>query len=133
MNDAQEIRERFEHQLAGVIDAGACPSQPTTVIDLTPMGTGGEAVVVRAGPRRLAALGLSLRACQAASETIRRVDINNLIQTVLIYALPVLFAITMHEAAHGYVARALGRQHGLHDGPRHAQPDQAHRPDRHHR
>jgi Zn-dependent protease len=36
------------------------------------------------------------------------VDINNLIQTVLIYALPVLFAITVHEAAHGYVARSLG-------------------------
>jgi Zn-dependent protease len=36
------------------------------------------------------------------------VDINNLIQTVLIYALPVLFAITIHEAAHGYVARYLG-------------------------
>jgi Zn-dependent protease len=35
-------------------------------------------------------------------------DFNNLIQTVLIYALPVLFAITIHEAAHGYVARALG-------------------------
>lgn len=33
---------------------------------------------------------------------------NELIQTVLIYALPVLFAITVHEAAHGYVARALG-------------------------
>jgi Zn-dependent protease len=36
------------------------------------------------------------------------VDINNLVQTVLIYALPVLFAITIHEAAHGYVARSLG-------------------------
>src|SRR5665647_3002144 len=35
LNDAQEIRDRFEHQVAGVIDAGACPSQPTTVIDLT--------------------------------------------------------------------------------------------------
>ena len=35
-------------------------------------------------------------------------DFSNLIQTVLIYALPVLFAITVHEAAHGYVARALG-------------------------
>ena len=33
---------------------------------------------------------------------------SNLIQTVLIYALPVLFAITIHEAAHGYVARYLG-------------------------
>ena len=33
---------------------------------------------------------------------------TNLIQTVLIYALPVLFAITIHEAAHGYVARWFG-------------------------
>jgi Zn-dependent protease len=38
----------------------------------------------------------------------RPVNTNNLVQTVLIYALPVLFAITIHEAAHGYVARALG-------------------------
>jgi tRNA A37 threonylcarbamoyladenosine synthetase subunit TsaC/SUA5/YrdC len=58
MNDAQEIRERYEHQIAGVLDAGACPSQPTTVIDLTPMGTGGEAVVVREGRGSVAALGL---------------------------------------------------------------------------
>jgi Zn-dependent protease len=36
------------------------------------------------------------------------VDISNLVQTVLIYALPVIFAITIHEAAHGYVARYLG-------------------------
>jgi Zn-dependent protease len=36
------------------------------------------------------------------------VDISNLIQTVLIYALPVVFAITVHEAAHGYVARHFG-------------------------
>ena len=35
-------------------------------------------------------------------------DISNLIQTVLIYALPVIFAITVHEAAHGYVARYFG-------------------------
>ena len=35
-------------------------------------------------------------------------DIPNLIQTVAIYALPVLFAITIHEAAHGYVARYFG-------------------------
>lgn len=31
-----------------------------------------------------------------------------LVQTVLIYALPVLFAITAHEAAHGYAARYFG-------------------------
>lgn len=35
-------------------------------------------------------------------------DIANLIQTVALYALPVLFAITLHEAAHGYVARHFG-------------------------
>ena len=35
-------------------------------------------------------------------------DIANIIQTVAIYALPVLFAITVHEAAHGYVARYFG-------------------------
>ena len=35
-------------------------------------------------------------------------DIAQLIQTVLIYALPVLFAITVHEAAHGYAARHFG-------------------------
>lgn len=35
-------------------------------------------------------------------------DTANLIQTVLIYALPVLFAITVHEAAHGYAARYFG-------------------------
>lgn len=31
-----------------------------------------------------------------------------LIQTVLIYALPVIFAITLHEAAHGFAAQRLG-------------------------
>ncbi len=35
-------------------------------------------------------------------------DFANLIQTVAIYALPVLFAITIHEAAHGYAARHFG-------------------------
>jgi len=58
MNDAQAIRERFEKQIAAVIDAGACPSQPTTVVDLTPMGTGDEPLVVRQGRGALAVLGL---------------------------------------------------------------------------
>lgn len=35
-------------------------------------------------------------------------DFANLIQTVALYALPVLFAITVHEAAHGYAARYFG-------------------------
>src|ERR1700754_3362564 len=33
---------------------------------------------------------------------------SSLIQTIVVYALPVVFAITLHEAAHGNVARMLG-------------------------
>lgn len=33
---------------------------------------------------------------------------NEIIQTLTLYALPVVFAITLHEAAHGYVARLFG-------------------------
>ena len=58
LNDAREIRDAMEHELAAVIDAGACHQQPTTVIDLTAMGDGGEPVVVRQGRGDLAALGL---------------------------------------------------------------------------
>ncbi len=54
LNDAQAIRERFEHQLAGVIDAGACALEPTTVVDLT----SGEVELVRQGGGSLARLGL---------------------------------------------------------------------------
>ena len=35
-------------------------------------------------------------------------DWTNVLITVLVYALPVIFAITLHEAAHGYVARRFG-------------------------
>jgi tRNA threonylcarbamoyl adenosine modification protein (Sua5/YciO/YrdC/YwlC family) len=58
LNDAPEIRELLEHELAAVIDAGACYQQPTTVIDLTEMGNGGEAVVTRLGRGDIAVLGL---------------------------------------------------------------------------
>ena len=54
LNDAQEIRERFEHQVAAVIDAGACAQEPTTVVDLT----GGEPELIRLGRGDPAALGL---------------------------------------------------------------------------
>jgi Zn-dependent protease len=33
---------------------------------------------------------------------------NEIIQTIAVYALPVLFAITLHEEAHGYAARYFG-------------------------
>jgi Zn-dependent protease len=35
-------------------------------------------------------------------------DINQVIQTIAVYLIPVLFAISLHEAAHGYVARYFG-------------------------
>jgi len=33
---------------------------------------------------------------------------DSIIQGIAIYALPVIFAITMHEAAHGYIAKQFG-------------------------
>jgi tRNA threonylcarbamoyl adenosine modification protein (Sua5/YciO/YrdC/YwlC family) len=56
INDPQEIRARFERELQAVVDAGACPAEPTTVIDLT----GDEPVVVRLGRGDPARLGLAL-------------------------------------------------------------------------
>jgi len=35
LNDPEEIRRRYQHELAAVIDAGACSLDPTTVLDLT--------------------------------------------------------------------------------------------------
>jgi len=54
LNDAHEIRERLQKQVAAVIDAGACAMAPTTVIDLS----SGDAVVLREGQGELSALGL---------------------------------------------------------------------------
>ena len=58
LNDAHAIRDLMEHELALVIDAGACHQEPTTVIDLTGMGDGGEAVVIRQGRGDAAIFGL---------------------------------------------------------------------------
>ncbi len=54
LNDPDEIRARFEKQLAGVISAPGCPGQPSTIIDLT----GDEPTVVRPGRGDPAKLGL---------------------------------------------------------------------------
>jgi tRNA threonylcarbamoyl adenosine modification protein (Sua5/YciO/YrdC/YwlC family) len=54
MNDATEIRERFQKNLQAVVDAGACPMAPTTVVDFT----GDEPVLLRQGRGELARLGL---------------------------------------------------------------------------
>jgi tRNA threonylcarbamoyl adenosine modification protein (Sua5/YciO/YrdC/YwlC family) len=54
LNDADEIRERFGHALQAIVSAGACPLEPTTVVDLSQ----GEPEVLRQGRGSLAALGL---------------------------------------------------------------------------
>lgn len=59
LNDANEIRELMEHELAAVLDAGACHLEPTTVIDLTSMADGGDAVVVRMGRGDVQVLGIT--------------------------------------------------------------------------
>ena len=58
MNDPQAIRARWEHEIDAVIDAGACPLEPTTVLDLTPMGAGEEPTVLRQGAGLLDRIGL---------------------------------------------------------------------------
>ena len=58
LNDPDDIRERFDKLLDGIVDAGACPMEPTTVLDLTPMYNGGDAELVRQGQGSLQALGL---------------------------------------------------------------------------
>lgn len=54
LNDPEEIRERLEHQLGAIIDAGACSLEPTTVIDMS----GPQAQVLRLGQGDPALLGL---------------------------------------------------------------------------
>ncbi len=54
LNDPEEIRERLEHQVGAVIDAGACSLEPTTVIDMS----GDELKVLRRGQGDPALLGL---------------------------------------------------------------------------
>ena len=56
LNDPAEIRKRLQKQVQAVVVAGACPMQPTTVIDLT----GDEPLLVRRGRGDPALLGLSL-------------------------------------------------------------------------
>jgi len=54
LNDPEAIRDRLEHQIAGVVDAGGCPLEPTTVVDLS----GAAPEVLRQGRGDPAALGL---------------------------------------------------------------------------
>jgi tRNA threonylcarbamoyl adenosine modification protein (Sua5/YciO/YrdC/YwlC family) len=58
LNDPQEIRQRFQKLIQAVVDAGACPMQPTTVVDLT----GDVPVLVRSGRGDPARLGIAMAA-----------------------------------------------------------------------
>jgi len=54
LTDPDDIRERLEHQVDLVIEAGPCGAEATTVIDLT----GGRPVLVREGRGSLSPFGL---------------------------------------------------------------------------
>jgi len=54
LNDAELIRERLNHEIDFVLDAGPCGVEPTTVVDLS----GPHALVVRLGKGDLGRLGL---------------------------------------------------------------------------
>jgi tRNA threonylcarbamoyl adenosine modification protein (Sua5/YciO/YrdC/YwlC family) len=54
LNDPEDIRERLEHVLGAVIDAGACTLQPTTVVDMS----GDAPELLRRGQGDPARLGL---------------------------------------------------------------------------
>jgi len=56
LNVPQEIRERFQKQIQAVIDAGACPAEATTVIDLS----AAEPTLVRQGRGDPRSLGLQI-------------------------------------------------------------------------
>jgi tRNA threonylcarbamoyl adenosine modification protein (Sua5/YciO/YrdC/YwlC family) len=64
LNDPRDIRDRYQKLLQAVVDAGACPMEPTTVIDLS----GPEATLVRAGrgdPARLGVVSIEPERAQA--------------------------------------------------------------------
>lgn len=54
LSDPEEIQDRFGKQLTAVIDAGSCPWEPTTVVDLS--GTSPE--IIRLGAGDPSAIGL---------------------------------------------------------------------------
>jgi len=54
LNDAQEIRDRLEHQVDLILDCGSCGITPTTVVDLT----GEFPVITRQGKGGVAPFGL---------------------------------------------------------------------------
>ena len=56
LNDPHEIRDRFQKLIQAIVDAGACPMQPTTVVDLS----ADAPLLVRQGRGDARLLGLTL-------------------------------------------------------------------------
>jgi len=54
LNDPREIRDRLEHEVDLVLDAGSCGITPTTIVDLT----GEDPVITRQGKGSIAPFGL---------------------------------------------------------------------------
>lgn len=57
LNDGEEIRERLEHALDLVLDAGSCGIDPTTIVDLT----GATPQLLRQGKGSVEPFGFELR------------------------------------------------------------------------
>lgn len=57
LNDGEEIRDRLDHDVDAVVDAGSCGIVPTTVVDLT----GDAPVITRMGKGEPAAFGAATR------------------------------------------------------------------------
>lgn len=60
MNDPQAIRERFQKRIQAIVDAGACPMQPSTVVDLTEDGP--RLIRLGLGDPGLLGLGMAVNA-----------------------------------------------------------------------
>lgn len=58
LHEVDPILDGLSHQVDGILDAGSCPHQPVTVVDLTPMGTGGAPELIRHGRGDPSVLGL---------------------------------------------------------------------------
>jgi hypothetical protein len=80
--------------------------EPTTVIDLT----GDEAELVRQGRGDASCSDSDPFLIQDSPPLVKSPmnETDSIIQTITVYLIPVLFAISLHEAAHGYVARYFG-------------------------
>lgn len=92
LSDPYDIRERLDDLVDLIIDAGEIEYQPTTIIDCT----GSTFEIIRQGK----GIAPSFRLKIIMNEL-------TLIQRIVVWILPVIFAITVHEVAHGWVAKNM--------------------------